>query len=123
MCAEFPCKKYAGADLYDSFITHKNQFVDLEKAKKRLGVYQSGLNEKTSLLAKLLKNYDDGRRKSFFCLAVNLLDLQSVRSVVKKLAKLAEDSPKLKAETAAHLLNEAAEKKGISLKLRKKAKS
>lgn len=28
------------------------------------------------------KKYDDGRRKSFYCVAVNLLDLQDVKSVM-----------------------------------------
>ena len=126
LCDEFPCKKYDGADVSDSFITHRNQLTDLEKAKK-LGMetYQAELDEKISLLAELLNQYDDGRRKSFFCLAVNLLDLQSVRSIVKQLADStgAEDSPKVKAESAVCLINETADIKGISLKLRKKDKS
>jgi len=29
-------------------------------------------------------NYDDGRRKSFFCIAVNLLDLQDLKSVMEQ---------------------------------------
>lgn len=98
----------------------------MEKAKK-LGMetYQAELDEKISLLAELLNQYDDGRRKSFFCLAVNLLDLQSVRSIVKQLADStgAEDSPKVKTESAVCLINKTAEIKGVSLKLRKKDKS
>ncbi len=126
MCGEFPCKKYDNADLYDSFITHRNQLRDLEKVME-IGIeaYKSELNEKASLLDALLKSYDDGRRKSFFCIAVNLLDLNSVRSVVEQLADSVgtEDSPKVKVEIAARLINAIAETKGISLKLRKKTKS
>ena len=122
LCDEFPCKKYDGADLHDSFITHKNQFTDLEKAK-HLGMeaYRAELNEKISLLAELLNNYDDGRRKSLFCLAVNLLDLHVVRSIVAQLADSVDAgvSPKEKTESAVCMFNEAAEIKGVSLKLRK----
>ena len=36
LCDEYPCKKYDGVDLSDSFITHKNQFLDFEKANPLL---------------------------------------------------------------------------------------
>ncbi len=126
LCDEFPCKKYDGADLSDSFITHRNQLIDLEKAKQfGIKAYRSELDEKISLLSILLDNYDDGRRKSLFCLAVNLLDLHSVRSIVERLADTTgtDDSLKSKAESAACLLNQAAEIRGVSLRLRKKSKS
>ena len=32
-CGEYPCEKNKGADLFDSFITHKNQLRDSEIAK------------------------------------------------------------------------------------------
>jgi len=122
-CEEFPCKKYDGADLSDSFITHKNQFVDMDKAK-RIGMdaYAAELNEKIAILVKLLENYNDGRRKSFFCIAVNLLDLQDVNEIMKELEGSAEpeETQKEAAVKAVRLFEEMAEKRGISLKLRKK---
>ena len=126
MCEEYPCGKYNGADQYDSFITHKNQLRDLEKAK-RIGIetYKAELNQKIKALEKLLKSYDDGRRKSFFCLAVNLLDRCDLKSVIAQLSeKIETDIPmKEKAMTAVHLIEEAAGQKGISLQLRRKVKS
>jgi hypothetical protein len=47
-------------------------------------VYEAELNSKVELLKGLLKNFDDGRRKSFFCIAANLLDLQDLRSVMEQ---------------------------------------
>lgn len=126
LCIEFPCKKYDGADLSDSFITHKNQLHDFEKAKSMgLEAYETKLNEKVEILKYLLKNYDDGRRKSFFYLVVNLLDLQDINDVIKKISDLlqSESSPKIKAATAVRLFEKTAEQRGISLKLRKKNKS
>jgi len=126
LCEEYPYGKYNGADLYDSFITHKNQFRDLEKAK-RIGIetYKAELNQKIKALEKLLKSYDDGRRKSFFCLAVNLLDRCDLKSVIAQLSeKIETDIPmKEKAMTAVRLIEEAAGQKGISLQLRRKVKS
>ena len=123
LCEEYPCKKYDGADMFDSFITHKNQLRDMEKAiGVGLNAYETELNEKIGLLIKLLKNYDDGRRKGFFCLAVNLLDLHDIKAIMEQLdnASATDVSKKSKAANAAFLFEELADEKGISLKLRKK---
>jgi len=122
LCDEFPCKKYDGVDLSDSFISHKNQFVDMDKAKQiGLEVYEAELNAKIQILEELLKNYDDGRRKSFFCNAVNLLELADTNLVMEQIrAEVEPQAPiKEKAATAARAFQAVADEKGISLKLRK----
>ena len=122
LCNEHPCKKYDGVDSSDSFITHKNQFSDLDKAK-RVGMkaYEAELNAKVEALEHLLKHYDNGRRKSFFCLAVNLLSLEDLRAVMEQMAQEAKpDAPlKEKSAVAARLFEAVAEKRCISLRLRK----
>jgi hypothetical protein len=82
-CSSFPCKKYLKASEMDSFITYRNVIKDLKKAQQ-LGVeqYQSELNEKVDILEFLLNNYDDGRRKSFYCNAVNLLRLKDIKDIM-----------------------------------------
>ena len=121
-CDEFPCPKYDGVDLSDSFITHKNQFRDMSKAKQ-IGIeaYEAELNEKIALLEKLLEKYDDGRRKGFYCLAVNLLELSDIKAVMEQIENetTSDDPIKEKAKTAARLLQTVADEQGISLKLRK----
>jgi len=121
-CDEYPCKKYDGWGDADSFITHRNILKDSEKAK-RIGIdaYKAELNEKVSLLQELLKNYDDGRRRSFYCLAVNLLELQDIKAVMEQIsAEVEADAPiKLRAETAVRLFGDMAEQKNILLKLQK----
>jgi len=123
LCEEYPCKKYDGADKSDSFITHKNQLDDLAKAKQvGIEAYRAELDEKVEILENLLKSYNDGRRKSFFCTAVNLLDLQDIKSVIKRLGEETDSDSLLKTKAAAavRLFEEAAEQRGISLKLRGK---
>ena len=121
LCDEFPCKKYNWG-LVDSFITHVNIFRDAEKAKQ-IGIedYISELNAKMDILEILLDNYDDGRRKSFYCLTVNLLDLHDVNSVidmvVEKVGPLA--TLKEKAITVVGLFQALAVERGIELWLRK----
>ncbi len=72
-CKDFPCKEYQYIDEYDSFITHRRQKSDLEKAKS-IGVERYTLEQKKKL--KFFHSYfqiimTDGR-KNFFCVAVNL---------------------------------------------------
>ena len=126
LCGDYPCKKYDGADLSDSFITHKNQLCDLDKAK-RIGMvaYEIELDEKVRALGELLNNYDDGRRKSLYCVAVNLLDLPDVKAIMKQLNGECEpEMPvKSKAAVAVRLIEGMAEKRAVSLQLRKKAKA
>lgn len=125
-CDEYPCEKYSGADQSDSFITHLNQFRDMEKARGLgLSAYKSELDEKISILETLLAHYNDGRRKGLFCLAVNLLELHDIKCVMAQIACEAQPDQAIKERAAisVRFLQEAAEKRDISLKLRKKTKT
>ena len=126
LCDEYPCKKFKGVDKSDSFITHKNQLMDFDKVKNNgLDTYKAELNIKVELLKRLLLNFDDGRRKSFFCIAVNLLNLQDLMCVMEQTKdEIQPDATiKEKSTTAVRLLQTMAEKRDISLQLRKEPKS
>lgn len=126
-CPEFPCEYYESIDEYDSFITHSNRRSDLEK-HRNIGkeAYQEEQRRKTEILGELLANYNDGRRKSFFCLAVNLLEyevLQAVMDQVKAVPEPAGRTIKERAAGVVKLLQDAADERGIVLKLKKKNKT
>ena len=120
-CESFPCEKYPGEDEFDSFITYRNRYRDFEKLKK-IGVeaYQEEQREKVAILKELLENYNDGRKKTLFCLAVNLLELDDLRSVMERIKEEKGLSLKEKAAHIAGLLQEVSAQRGICLKLRKK---
>jgi len=122
-CDEYPCKRYDNADAADSFITHKNQFKDIEKVK-RIGVdaYIAEQNEKIAILQKLLSNYNDGRRKTFFCVAVNLLELEDLKKIMQRIeSEISPDDPiKERAKTVVGLFQAMADEQNIAIKLRKK---
>lgn len=124
LCDEYPCEKYDDIDMFDSFITHRNQLKDLEKVKKiGIDAYQIELTEKIEILKYLLANYNDGRRKNFFCIAVNLLELQDVKSVVEQIATETESDNltlKEKSTLVANMFQLMAAKRNIVLKLNKK---
>jgi hypothetical protein len=82
-CAEYPCQRYARLPEADSFISYRNVIADFSKAKSR-GVesYITELAEKVAALEFLIESCNDGRRKAFFCTAVNLLPLDAAREVM-----------------------------------------
>lgn len=123
-CGEYPCEKYDHIDDYDSFITHRRRKADLDKARQSgIEAYNAEQMEKAEILDFLLSNYNDGRKKTLFCVAVNLLDLQDLQEVLKKI----ECNPDMETLTIKEksvfvesLLQTAASKKNIALKLHKK---
>ncbi|MCL1914071.1 MAG: DUF3795 domain-containing protein [Eubacteriaceae bacterium] len=123
LCSDYPCYRYENADASDSFITHKNQLKDIDKARQiGIDAYVGEQSEKISILQNLLANYNDGRKKSFFCVVVNLLELQDVKRVIRQIENEVDPSDpiKEKARTATRLFQALADERFITLKLRKK---
>ncbi|MFA9378361.1 MAG: DUF3795 domain-containing protein [Lachnotalea sp.] len=123
-CSRFPCEKYDGIDEFDSFITHRNQLQDMVKVEK-MGIEQYHLEiiQKAEMLKYLLNDYNDGRRKSFFGIAVNILDLQDVKNIIEEInAQTSDDNLtiKEKASIAVTVFQVVAQEKNIILKLNKK---
>ena len=80
------------------------------------------MNEKAMRIRFLLSNYNDGRRKSFFCLAVNLLDPETVGAALARLSGQTRPgmTAKEKAAPAVGIFQEAADRQNVVLKLNKK---
>ena len=123
-CPEYPCSRYEGFDDGDSFVPHRNRQQDIARALEiGLEAYLAQLAEKRAILEELLARYNDGRRKTFFHTAVYLLPLADLRTVMASLSsqpKLDEQPVKERALAAVELLQQAADRRGISLKLHKK---
>lgn len=87
-CSSYPCPKYEQENMKDFFITHQNAITDFEKAKN-LGIeaYKAELNEKVEILKFLLDNYNDGKRKNFYCIAINCLALTDIKEIMDKINK------------------------------------
>lgn len=124
-CSEYPCEKYKDIDVYDSFITHRNQLNDMEKTQNiGIDLYHSQITSKQEILKYLLENFNDGRRKTLFCLAVNLLELNDIGSIIHQLKTDITDgmSTKEKATIAVKHFEDIALQRGIALKLNKMPK-
>lgn len=123
-CDNYPCEQYQYIDEYDSFITHKHQKSDLERAQ-RIGIQQYNLEqqEKMQILSYLLSNYNDGRRKNFFCVAVNLLELSELHEAMKQVQSNDQISLLPVKEQCLYVVNvlrKIADRKNIQLKLIRK---
>jgi len=123
-CGEYPCRRYAGFDEYDSFITHQHRERDMERLRQ-IGpeAFHRELSEREGILHFLLENYNDGRKKTLFCLAASLLELPELKAAVWRLQRETDDPAmplKEKAACAARLLRGVAAERGVTMKLRRK---
>ena len=126
-CPEYPCPRYDGFDDADSFVPHRNRARDAAEARK-LGTdaYLARLEEKRAVLDALLAGYNNGRRKTLFTTAVYLLPTEDLRCVMAALdgrPELMQLPAKERALAAAGLLQEAADRRGVCLNLRRKTKN
>lgn len=120
-CGRYPCEKYDGCEEFDSFITHRRQMEDLARAQE-IGIeaYNHEQGEKRQILAHLLEHYNDGRRKTSFCVAVNLMELSELREAMEQLSAADGLPIKEKGKYAAEVLQKIADRRNVELKLRKK---
>ena len=120
-CPTYPCARYDEFDAADSFVPHSRRAADLDRARELgLDAYIGELRAKRAILDKLLADYNDGRRKTFYCAAVYLLPMEDLQSVVANLEGQPECSVKERAAAAVKLLQGSADDHGVCLKLKKK---
>ena len=121
-CSAYPCEKYHKESPTDSFITYRKVREDMQKAAGDLGLYKAELGRRMALLQFLLDHFNEGRKKNFYCIAVNLLRLEALERVFAVLGSLQSEMP-LKAEdrarTAKALLEKEASAEGIRIELRR----
>jgi hypothetical protein len=130
-CDEFPCSKFEPwlekCEEQDSFVTYRNIKSNLysirddgiqdfmEQQKRRIGV-----------LERMIKNFDDGRSKNYYCLAAALLPIGDLEGALvragqnSKLGTIDIDDMKRKSKILRELLDKLAAENHIELKLKKK---
>lgn len=97
---------------------------DLKKAQDEgIDEYDREQEEKVRILNYLLSNYNDGRRKNFYCVAVNLMELSEIREALDRIKENVQPdllSEKEKCQYAADVFKEIAGRRNLELKLHKK---
>lgn len=126
-CASYPCERYRTPVEYDSFISYVNRLSDQQRALERgMEDYRKELDEKIDLLDRLLTHYDDGRRKGFYCLAVNLFDLKTLHAIFDQVEHHESVDPGTlheRANVMVKTMQDVAKERHIMLRLRTKRKA
>lgn len=121
-CPQFPCEKLKNWDIVDSFVTHQKSLENLRQIKdKGIVEFAQQQEKRITLLNNLLKQYDDGRSKSFFCLATALMEVDDINEAIFQIQDLREqlNDPKQLAKQAKTIIEQKAKLKGVKLVYRR----
>ena len=121
-CDEYPCKRYLEPSEKDSFITYKNRERNIKLASEDLNKYLNELEKRKNILCELLKNYNDGRMKNYYCVAVNLIPMVELEKIMENIRNMEINKnieEKEKTEIVKIIFNKVADKLKIEIKLRK----
>lgn len=125
-CDVYPCSRYDGFFNYDSFLPVRSAPQDIRRFQE-MGpdAFRAELDTKAEILEELLGGYNAGRKKTFYCTAVNLLalsDLQAAMNEIRAASAGLDGLPEREA-AAVGALTALAQERGISLSLRRKPRS
>jgi hypothetical protein len=126
-CDEFPCSKFESWAEGDSFVTHRKALLNLNSVRAEgLEEFAEQQRKRMGLLETMLENFDDGRAKSFYCLAAALLPVAALEeSLHRAQEQVKKDNAKsgdikTRAGILRGILDDCAAQTGIELKLRHK---
>lgn len=107
-------------------MTHKKALPNLYFIKKHgIKPHAREIKERAKLLRQMLRKFNEGRSRSFYCVATTLLPIETLeRSLNDAKKKVGEEEIgpkdlKGRAKILKEVITKAAEKKKIDLKLRK----
>jgi hypothetical protein len=102
----------------DSFVTHKKMFRNQDQIRTHgIEVFIREQGERIALLRDMLAEYNDGRSKSFYCLAAAMLQPDYVKKAMDSVTT--RDDKRGMAKELKTALRQCAETRGIDLSLSK----
>jgi hypothetical protein len=120
-CSKWAKHRESGRQ-YDSFITYQKLDENIETAQRK-GVRELDRQqkEKQNLLVQILDEYNEGRSKSYYCIAVTLFDLEDLKIAIQEERRNRSMGSDIKARSKSlHTIFERlAKKKNLLLALRK----
>lgn len=107
---------------YDSFKCYRKLEDDIGFIRKNgLDEFRKSQKVREKLLWKMLDNFNEGRSKSYFCIAATVLDVDKLKEAIKEACRNSRSLDiKEKAKLLHSMLDRIALEKGLYLKLRKK---
>ncbi|MFW9782883.1 MAG: DUF3795 domain-containing protein [Candidatus Heimdallarchaeota archaeon] len=126
-CYNFPCPKLKDWDVSDSFISHRVSLKNLGLIKEKgIKEFIDQQHQRIDLLKILLEDFNEGRSKSFFCIATALLPIKYLDESVKRAneridnEKIEASNLKFKSKIIKQYLNDFATNQKVILKLKRK---
>lgn len=121
-CSDFPCNRFDdwfSDKTYDSWLTHQKVEENLKIIKEKgLQVFLKQQQRRINLLEKMLKDFNEGRSKSFYCLSATLLSIEGIEKSIQKANEKSKGLDlKSKAKVLKEELNQISEKEKVELKL------
>jgi hypothetical protein len=124
-CDEYPCSKFESWAEGDSFVTHLKTLSNLNSIRgEGLEEFAEQQRKRIGLLKTMLEEFDDGRSKSYYCLATALLPVTALEESLHRAqeqinkAKAKSGDIKTRARILRDSLDDSAAKTGVELKLR-----
>jgi hypothetical protein len=127
-CSEFPCSKFRSEQEYQQRQGSSSYPPEIKILPNLNFIKEHGIEKfikqqrsRIKLLQMMIKNFNDGRSRSFFCRAAALLDPTSLKSSLDKATrkiktdKIKQNDVKKKAQILKEIFKEIALKKGIEL--------
>ena len=106
---------------HDSFVCYQKVEHNIASIQKNgIAAFENEQKTREQLLKEMLAEFNEGRSKSFYCIAATVLETGELEAVLNEArAKAKGLDLKAKATVMNSLLNEVADKKNYVLKLRK----
>ncbi len=126
-CDDFPCSKIKNWDNADSFICHRKSLSNLREIQTNsIEKFLVQQKERIEILEKLLDEFNEGRSKSFYCIATVLLSVKELKLALKNSEKkiqteaIKPNDLKAKSKLIKGYINEIAAREKVELRLKKK---
>ena len=119
-CEKWKKHKEAGKKV-DSFKCYQKLEEDISFIQKMgISEFEKIQKKREDLLKEMLKDFNEGRSKSYYCIAATVFDIEELKNALTKAKKESYRlDAKGKSKVLHSILNEIARKKGYCLKLRR----
>ena len=106
---------------YDSFKCYQTLEHDISFIQKRgIREFERIQKKREHLLKEMLTDFNEGRSRSFYCIAATVLDVEELREALTRARKESDGFVvKGRSKVLRSILDDIAKKKGYRLKLRK----
>ncbi len=119
-CPKWRARRESGK-AHDSFVCYQKMEDNIEFIKsKGISAFVKQQRAKEELITAMLDEFNEGRSKSFYCVAATVMDIQELKQALGQARREAKGMEiKDKAKTLHSILDGIASQRGYLLKLRK----